>query len=341
LEIKVATRSAGEVTRVLRALAGFAFIFAVIWLCFYEVQVRFPYLQTGADVIFQIKLRRERTPHLFKKPDVPGVLFFGNSKGLSGFIPDVFDTAMEATGQPTESYNLGLPAYSYFVDRLKPILAAGNVPQYIIITVAWASNPRGADIFHFIRHDSQIMDELFPFRPLARDMLMAAVASMRTRGSINYYDTNRAIVERMLANRGYFFIYDSSYFPNDQLPANFRSPYDRPQTVNERRSTTSEVEFQQLNRLLETYHVNCLMVPIYYRVGQHAPPPPQNERLQAELAPYPRMKLIGPDYVLLDNRYFSDAQHLNPDGARFYTRYIAGLVAPSMRFCVVQVDGCR
>jgi hypothetical protein len=62
-------RSVGQVPQVLRALAKFAAIFALIWMGLFEIQNRFPYLQTGADAIFQAKLRQERTPHLFKKPD--------------------------------------------------------------------------------------------------------------------------------------------------------------------------------------------------------------------------------------------------------------------------------
>jgi hypothetical protein len=326
-----ATRSEREVAKVLRALAGFALIFAVIWLFFYEVQQRYPYLQTGSEVVNQVKLRRERTPHLFSKPNAMGVLLFGNSKALSGFIPDQFDAAMEAAGRPTESYNLGLPGYMLFVDRLEAILAAGNVPRYIFITVPWASDPAPANLFPPIRHDSKVMDELFPFRLMARDLMLAASSSLRHTGSLNFYQTNRALADRMLADRGYFFIYDLSSFPNNQLPANFKDPFDRPELVNARRATTSEKEFRKLNRLLETYHVTCLIVPQYYRISQLDLPPEQNLRLRGELEPYPRFKLVGPDYVRFENRYFSDSQHLNPDGARFYTRYIADLVAPYLR----------
>jgi hypothetical protein len=319
-------RSAGEVPQVLRALAKFALIFALIWMGLYEVQTRFPYLQTGSDVIFQTKTRIERTPHLFKKPDAIGVLLFGNSRSLAGFVPDVFDGAMAKNGQATESYNLGLPAYPYFVNRLRAILAAGNVPKYIMVTVPWPEDEPGADVFHFIQHDSQIMDELFPFHLLVRDLLISLT---RGRGAFNYYEINRKIVERMLADRGYFFIYDSALFPDYKLPSNFRESYDTPTQIYQRQSTVRAREFRNMNQLLETYHVTCLLVPMYGRVGQMAPPP-LDVRLAAELAPYPRIKLIGPDYVLFENRYFSDPSHLNPDGARLYTQYLAGLVASSI-----------
>jgi hypothetical protein len=327
----MATRSVGEVPQVLRALAKFAGIFALIWLGIYQFRNSYPYYQAGADVVFQIKERWERTPHLFKKPDAAGVLFFGNSKVLAGIVPDQFDAAMEASGRPTESYNLGLPADNYFVDRLESILAAGNVPKYIIITVPWVSDGAPINLFHFIRHDSQVMNELFPFRMLARDMLTTALTSVRATGSFHYYDANRRRSERMLADAGYFFVYDTSYYPNDQLPPNFRSSFDRPDFLYLRRATTRESEFHKLNHLLETYDVTCLMVPLYFRAGQFAQAPRVNERLQLELARFPRVRLLGPDYLLYDNRYFSDPAHLNREGARVYTRYLADLLAPNMR----------
>ena len=72
-------------------------------------------------------------------------------------------------------------------------------------------------------------------------------------------------------------------------------------------------------------------MPTYWRIGQVAAPPPINKRLATELAAYPQVKLLGPDYILLDNRYASDQTHLNPAGARIYTTYLADLVARALR----------
>lgn len=315
----------------LRALATFAAIFAIIWLCLYEVQRRFPFVQTGADVISQVKLRYERTPHLFKKPNAAGVLFFGNSKALSGFIPDQFDAEMATAGHPTESYNLGIPGYLLFVDRLAAILRAGNVPRYILITVPWDSGEAPRNSFHPIRHDSHAMQVLFPFRHLPGDMILAVILSLQTTGRVNYYAANREIADHMLADRGYYFIHDATVFPDNRLPVNFTTAGDEPTRVDDRRATTREKEFSELLRLLDTYNVQCLFVPQYFRLSQFAAPPAENLRLKDELAPYPRVKLLGPDYIRVDNRFFSDSQHLNPDGARLYTRYIASLVEPYLR----------
>jgi len=323
-------RSGRELARVLRALVKFAAVFLLIWLGLYEIQNVFPYFQIGSDLILQTKLHHERRPHLFKKPDAAGVLFFGNSKALSGFQPELFDAAMEAAGKRTESYNLGIPAYNLFVDRLASILAAGNVPKYILITVPWAPDAGPVSIFHFIRHDSEVIDELFPFRQLPRDMIMCASSSLGIGAPENSYAANRRMATGMLADRGYFFINDSWNFKG-HLPANFKDDRDQPQKVFARTATTRELEFKRLIRLLDRYQITCLMVPLYNRVGQMAPPPPVDTRLQDELAPYPRIRLLGPDYVLYQNRYFSDQAHLNPEGARLYTRYIADLVAPYLR----------
>ena len=323
-------RSGSDVSQVLRALAKFATVFILLWFGFYEIQLTFPYLQTGADIVFQTKLREERTPHLFKQKGNTGLLLFGNSKALSGFVPEKFDSAMEAEGRPIESYNLGLPGYPYFVDRLDSIFAAGNVPRYILITVPWTSDEHRFDIFHFVRHDSALMNELFPFHVLARDIVMASISAILAHRPLDYYATNRKIIAQMIADRGYFFIYDANNYANDQLPADYKGASDDPTRVPERRADTHEREFQKLYNLLETYHVTCLIVPTYWRLGQFAQPPPINQRLAAALVAYPQVKLLGPDYILLDNRYFSDRTHLNRVGAQIYTKYLADLVAPNL-----------
>lgn len=324
------TRSGRELARVLRTLATFAAIFSIIWLGLYELQNAFPYFQTGSDVIFQVKLRRERMPHLFTKPDAIGVLFFGNSKALSGFEPDLFDAAMEAAGRRTESYNLGLPGYNLFVDRLEEILAAGNIPKYIIVTVPWAPDEGSFSVFHFVRHDSQVIDELFPFRHLPRDLMLSALSALNIGDARNSYANNRNIANRMLADRGFYSVHDTWNFPSGTLPIDFHDSRDRPHQVFQRWTDTRASEFKRMLRLLEQYNLNCLMVPLPNRVGQMAPPPSINAHLAAELAPYPQIKLLGPDYILYENRYFADQAHLNPDGARLYTRYIADLVAPAL-----------
>ena len=43
---------------------------------------------------------------------------------------------------------------------------------------------------------------------------------------------------------------------------------------------------------------------------------------------HPRFTPAGPNYFLFANRYFSDPVHLNPEGARVYTRRLAEILAP-------------
>ncbi len=322
--------SADEVRRLRGALATFAIIFVVIWCGLYAAQRALPYVRSGATLILEAKLREESSPHLFKRPGAIDVLYFGNSKALSGFVPAVFDSAMEASGHEVESYNLGLPGDSLFVDRLSAIVAAGKIPKYILVTVMWPPDDPPSDVFHFIRHDALWMDRLFPFRFFPRDLMMFAISSPDPAAAVRAYRNNRRTIERMLSDRGYFFIYDSSRFPNDELPASYRTRLDQPATVNEREANIQEREFQKLNRVLEDYKICCLLVPTYYRAGEYAPPPPLNLKLQTELRPYRQFVVAGPDYVLFDNRDFSDRTHLNRDGAVRYTRYLADLLAPTI-----------
>jgi hypothetical protein len=320
--------SADDVRRLRGALATFAIIFLLIWCGLYAAQGALRYVRSGATLIREAKLRAESSPHLFKKPGAIDVLYFGNSKALSGFVPAVFDSAMEAAGREVESYNLGLPGDSLFVDRLSAIIAAGNVPKYILVTVMWPPDDPPSDFFHFIRHDALWMDRLFPFRFFPRDLMMFATSSPDPAAAIRAWRNNRRTIEQMLSDRGYFFIYDSSRFPNDELPASYRTQLDQPATVNQREANTQEREFQKLNRLLVDHKIYCLLVPTYYRAGEYAPPPTINTTLQTELSPYSHLIVTGPDYVLFDNRDFSDRTHLNRDGAVKYTRYLADLVAP-------------
>ena len=311
-----------------RALATFATIFAALWLCFYRVYRHYPYLQLGITVLTDEKFRAEVAPHLLKRPNASGVLFFGNSKVLCGVLPDQFDNAMEAAGKRTESYNLGLPGYWLFVDRLEKILKAGNIPRYIVVTFPWAPDSRERNLLHPILHDAHAMDVLFPFRHLLHNMILAAVWSMQTNGSLDFANTNKEIVQRLRADRGYFVMQYLHYPGSVRLPPDFKSVNDHPTKVEARDATTREGEFHRLLRLLDTYHIQCLMVPMYYRVHEFAAPPEHNQRLLRELASYPEIKVLGPDYVRLDNRYFCDISHLNPDGAHVYTEYLANLIAP-------------
>jgi hypothetical protein len=169
------------------------------------------------------------------------------------------------------------------------------------------------------------MDDLFPFRHLVRNGWVFLVRSRSFGGIANFYRRGQSEQAQMLRDHGYFFISDQSRFPNDQLPADFRLDKDAPNRVIYRSPNLSTNAFRDLHELAVQYGIKILIVPYYLREGELAPPG-MNQELASALRPYPEFTVVGNEYELLDNRYFSDIAHLNPAGARVYTGLLSGIV---------------
>jgi hypothetical protein len=88
-------------------------------------------------------------------------------------------------------------------------------------------------------------------------------------------------------------------------------------------------QFEKLYALMEKHNIRGWCVPDNRREGGYAPDP-VNEKMREELKDRPRIKVIGPDYFLFPKRFFSDAVHLNPDGAEAYTRKLWDTVGPTL-----------
>src|ERR1700761_7032413 len=85
-------------------------LFAVLWLIFFALYRRFPYLKNGSDLVFQAKLRWEAGGAIFPEdPRIVRVLIFGNGKILAGFVPSVFDELAAGDGRRVSSFNSGFP----------------------------------------------------------------------------------------------------------------------------------------------------------------------------------------------------------------------------------------
>ena len=131
----------------------------------------------------------------------------------------------------------------------------------------------------------------------------------------------------MDADRGYYFIAGESHYPNDELPSDFKLDTDEPNTVKDRKVPTDLASFRRLNELANTYNFRVLLVPTYYRPGQFAAALGLNSAAVDRLRPFDRFTVLGPDYYILDRKYFSDLLHLNRTGARLYTKKLADLVS--------------
>jgi hypothetical protein len=312
------------------ALAGFAALYALFFFLFQQ----FPYVQSGANLVGDMKHRLAREGNAFtsKRGSRLHVMAFGYSKTLAGFIPAQFDEAMAAEGFPAiESYNFGLPGDSLFVADLETMAARGTAPDIALLTFPWPEkNPPAPGIFHFINDDRDVMEKLFPFRHLPRDALIMLVEAGSLRGMKGLYEASENSVKQVVADRGYYFIARGSHYPHDELPADFKAPYDVPTKIDPRPVGLGPV-YQQLAGVLSAHGIKCIFVPKYYREGEYAVPAAINADTARIVAQTHDVFLEGPDYWLYPNRFFSDPVHANRKGAQVYTRQLAALMADWLR----------
>ena len=322
----VAQVSTGSWRNILRLLARPALVLAGGWLLFAGIHFALPYIRPGAEVVYGAKQQAIARGALFDQRGRVRIAFFGNSKVLAGFDPRLFDTL---AGPDVSSYNLGIPDYLRFVDNLEVMCQRGEAPTHVLLVYPWAPPPVApADFFRPNIDDSAWMDTVFPFRNLPRNFVLFALRA-RTRGGIRaYYRAGREQVSKMVDARGYYFIEGQSHFANDRLPEHFRLQTDTPQAPFLRHAVVTAPEFERLRRLADKFNLRVLFVPPYYRQGEYAPPSNENARLRADLEPYPRFGVAGPDYYLLSNEFFSDPVHLNRQGAQRYTRELSHLLEP-------------
>jgi hypothetical protein len=321
-----------------RALAGFA----VLYLLFYFLHHRFPYLQPGDSLVSDFKHAQARHGNLFQSPrgSAAGnpavgkmhVMAFGYSKTLAGFIPKLFDSELAAAGFPAvESYNFGLPGDSRFVDDLEAMAAHGTAPDLALLTFPWPAVPdKGPTFFHFINNDYEVVDQLFPFRHMVRDFFIMLTDAHGFAGLPGTYAESERAVRQVGLDRGYYFISRQSHFKNDELPPDFRLPTDTPDAIDPRPVTLGPI-YSHLARVLAKNRIECIFIPKYYREGEFAPAAPIDSGTVKVIAHQPNVDLIGPDYWLYPNRLFSDQEHANREGAALYTRQVAALVTQWMR----------
>ncbi|MFA7156733.1 MAG: hypothetical protein WC123_03480 [Bacilli bacterium] len=250
------------------------------------------------------------------------IIIFGNSKVLSGFIPKYFDKLTSSNDQVV-SYNIGLPGCQHFVHELEILLEKKEIPTHVFITLPWERWEKRT------RKDSELMNYLFPFRTLPRDIILFALRSTTRGGLKRYYDFAKQSERLMLENRGYYFIEGQSHFPNDILPSDFELASDNPNFQKKRNFSTDGDVFKKLSRFAKEYGIMFFIVPTYYRCGEYAPIF-ENENNNTLVKNNPSYQILGPEYYLFENKYFSDQTHLNYQGAKLYTENLASLFSRSI-----------
>ncbi len=307
----------------IRRALGFSITCIALWSAFYALHIAFPFVQPGSDLVYQAKVKEALlgTPFPESSKDALKVVIFGNSLVLSGFIPELFDTLND---HRVYSYNLGLPNSVHFVEELSAMIARGQAPDIVFVTVPWSTEERPSWTQNLM-NDEWMLDRIAPFHRMVRDGVLFAIRARTSGGVMSAYAKARRDVERTLRARGYYFIEGQSHYPNHRLPDDFSTPHDNPERTLPRTLATRGPLFERLLTLTKTHGIHVYLVPTYLRKGAAAPAPERNETVIAQFEEYPSLCVIGPDYVLLENRYFSDHVHLNPEGADYYTRYLKEL----------------
>ena len=313
-------------------VARFLLFFALFWVVFYAIFRAFPYLSSGAEVIYRSKLHQEENGSVFAASvDARHVLVFGDSRILAGFVPSYFDSLAAADGWRCYSYNSGYPARGSFVPQFKTMVRKrSGIPDILLLTLPWGPAHEDFNAFRLLPDDSDIADRLFPFRHLVRDTFSFLITSRGHGGPLNFYSESRQNNARMLQDRGYYFISEQSHYPNDRLPDDFHLGSDRQDHVELRSADGGDEELKELNRIVREYSIQCYYVPVYARQGQLAPAPETDRPFAEILRLNSSCKLLGPDYYLYPTRMFSDAVHLNREGAKAYTRDIYQLLEQEM-----------
>lgn len=308
-------------------LAWLLVLFAAIYGGLYVINRAFPYVGEGAAVVFNTKVEHVRSARIFEQAgDRRRLVIFGNSKVLSGFVPELWD---ELSGGEFYSYNLGLPNANQFIPVLEAMVESGNVPTEVFITIPW-EEAKDQNPLVFVENDKEIIKQLVPFRNFIRDLAIFAQRSRHKGGMRKLYAETEYHARKVIEDRGYHFIIGQSVYPNHELPDDQGLPADLPDRWNERglpgminrTDGSPDGNYQRLSNLLAKHRIKAYFVPSYFRTREWKPKPGRDPELVERLKGDENIGVIGPDYFSLPNRLFSDFVHVNENGAREYTRML-------------------
>jgi len=314
-----------ELRSLLRSIAAFVGLLAVTWLLLAGIWKALPHTRAGHDQIYGLKQQIVSGGEVFSADSAPvRVAIFGNSHVQAGFKPDLFDALSEGR---VASYNLGLPNANQFVAELRTLGERDQAPTHALLTQSWSGRAEPGQWVRF-SDDRWLIEQIFPFRSLPRDLVQFAIRSVSYGGPFAYYERMRGFVEQARRDRGYFFIENQSHYPNHQLPENYRDPTDDQNRTLPRKLDHRGPVFDQLIEVAGEYEIQLIYVPDYLR-EKLAGPAPSNEGAVRALAPH-GIVLLGPDYWRYPNVLFSDPTHLNREGADVYTNDLWELVSPTL-----------
>jgi hypothetical protein len=305
-----------EARRMLRHLLQGGALFAGLWLIFFAIWSSLPFIRPGHAQMYDEKLAIVEGGRIFRHDASAKLVVFGTSRVLSGFKPQLFRAWSEGR---VSGFNLGLPDARHFIDEIATLVARGETPTHIFLTLPWALEA-GSSGFDRFSDDAWLMETIFPFRMLIRDGAVFLVRSMSRGGPLAYYRKAQEHLDQMRRDGGYFFIEEQARHEGTRLPDDFRLDSDDPSRPDPRVIVMEGPVFEKLAELQARAGFRTTFVPSYRRVTELAPAP--SGVAAAEALRAAGIEVLGPDYWLFPNRLFSDPVHLNPEGADCYTAWL-------------------
>jgi hypothetical protein len=187
----------------------------------------------------------------------------------------------------------------------------------------------GIDPFNFVPNDHELVVKLFPFRNMPRDLARFMLVAHEHGGVPEFYASSRRTIDKMMEDRGYYFISEQSRSADERLPDGFHVDTDEPESVDVARANVSleSTELRQLRDTINQHHISCFYIPYYRRSGTVVQPPEKDDAFAQIVSPNVSCKVLGPRYFTYPPALFSDPLHLNREGARIYTLAIYQLLA--------------
>jgi hypothetical protein len=320
------------------ALLAFLLTLVIMGLNFLGVRAGTAY-KDGAALVCQTKREMVRDGTVHYKKNKVNVLFLGTSRILAGIAPVLFD---ELSGKQTFSYNLALPALpissSYFL--LRDWLEKNPAPQYIVMEL-YTNRCHKCALFNYyanqglVRWDEMlslffnspsktiVLDFIFPFRMYKfftiRYLYHRIFQPSRLR---QVQDYNRAILDRVREERGYYFIEEQAVSSDNRLPANFMEE-------EQANHLTKKMEFDPfMDPYVERFFdltaekgIKVLLIQPAYRKHQLLQYEKKPQQWEAILRRYSHVYIShrGWELTFYENQLFSDKTHLNRDGSRQFT----------------------
>ncbi|MEL7534893.1 MAG: hypothetical protein AAFN10_26560, partial [Bacteroidota bacterium] len=194
----------------------FALSIIGFYVLFFVLNQQNFYVQDGATIINQGKERALKNGDIAFAEGKTKVMYIGNSKILSGFVPSLFDSL---NGNNTYSINYAMGGQD--LENVFYQVAKSEIkPDVLVLQRPWVK-----EVSASLENQEKLltMDKLIPFRNYIRNVFLFMGRAKTNGYSLNeFYQISKQSCEDMTANRGYYFIASQALYPDAKLPADYQ-----------------------------------------------------------------------------------------------------------------------